>query len=134
MSMSLGSNSGQKADINMTPMIDVLLVLIIIFLVITPQAPTGLDVAIPQPAAPGRTAEAPAHDIVITVLADRTVKLNQERLDLSQLQERLLALFPRGGNHVVFVRAEKNLEFGQIAGVIDIAKGAGVDRVGLMTQ
>jgi biopolymer transport protein ExbD len=132
--MSLGSNSGQKAEINMTPMIDVLLVLIIIFLVITPLAPTGLNASIPQSAAPGRTTDAPRHDIVITVLADHTVQLNQEPIDLPQLQERLIALFRNGGNRVVFVRGEKDLKFGQIAGVIDIAKGAGVERVGLMTQ
>jgi biopolymer transport protein TolR len=132
MGMSLG-NSGRKAEINMTPMIDVLLVLIIIFMVILPTVPTGLKTSLPQSPPPDAPQSA-TNDVVITVLGNGAVKLNDEPIDLAMLQVRLLQIFGTGANSVVFIRGEKNLEFAQIAEVIDIVKGAGVDRVGLMTR
>jgi biopolymer transport protein ExbD len=75
MAMSLGSNGRQQANINVTPMIDVLLVLIIIFMVITPTTSRGLNTLVPQ-TDPGRTAPPPANDIVVTVNSDYTVALN----------------------------------------------------------
>ena len=72
--------------------------------------------------------------IVYTVGADRTVRLNQELVLLADLHDRLLGLFRNHTNHVIFVRGEKTLEFQQIAEVIDIARGVGLDRVALMTQ
>jgi biopolymer transport protein TolR len=134
MGMSLGTKGGQKADINMTPMIDVLLVLIIIFMVIAPTKSRGLDALVPQTSnAPERTQPA-RHDIVVTVNGNGQVSLNQEEMDLPTLQARLLALFKTGANAVVFVRGEKDLPFEEVSQVIDIAKGAGVNRIGLMTR
>ena len=72
----------QKAQINMTPMIDILLVLIIIFMVITPLTPRGLHTLVPQPAPPGREEPYQSHDIVLTVRADGTIRLNQEAVDV----------------------------------------------------
>jgi len=134
MAMTLGGNGSPKAQINMTPMIDVLLVLIIIFMIITPLAPTGLNALVPQPAPADREQPAEAHDIVLTVQGDGTVRINQEPVELSRLADRLRLLFAAGCRQVVFVRAEKDMEFRLVAEVIDIAKGAGVDRIGLMTQ
>jgi len=134
MGMSVGSNGGQKAEINVTPMIDVLLVLIIIFLVITPIASRGLNALVPQQAKSDDTPAPARHDIVISVAANGQVSLNQEPMDLATLHSRLLALFKTGASTVVFVRGEKDLPFAEVAQVIDIARGAGVDRIGLMTR
>ncbi len=131
MGMSLGPTGRQKAEINLTPMIDVLLVLIIIFLVITPVPPRGLNALIPQSSA---TDSPPISDIVITVLGDGNVRLNQERLDLSELQDRLQMLFRNAATRVVFLRAEKDVDFGRVAQVMDLARGLGIYRIGLMTE
>ena len=132
--MSLGSHAPQKADINMTPMIDVLLVLIIIFMVIAPLSPRGLHALVPQPSPAGPREAGPAHAIVITVRGGGEFALNQEVLDRRGLEGRLLALFKNSANDVVFVRGGKDLEFRQVAEVLDIARGAGVSRVALMTN
>ena len=132
MAMSLGGSSHQKAEMNVTPLIDVLLVLIIIFLVITPSLSHGLNALVPQPA--DQTPAAPRDDIVVTVIGDRTVRLNQETVAIADLDERLKTVFKNAANHVIFVRGNKELDFHYIAEVIDVAKGAGLDRVALMTQ
>jgi biopolymer transport protein ExbD len=116
-------------------MIDVLLVLIIIFMVIAPIPSRGLNALLPQSASQDhRAAPPPSHDIVVTVNGDHTVSLNQEPVQLVDLHDRLLDLFGHHPNHVVFVRGQKGLEFRQIAEVIDIARGVGLDRIALMTQ
>jgi biopolymer transport protein TolR len=132
MAMSLGG-SGLKAQINMTPMIDVLLVLIIIFLVILPQVPTGLDAALPETAS-ADSPRAATNDVVITVLGNGALRVNEEPTDVAKLPTRLLQIFGAGSHNVVFIRGEKDLDFAEIAEVIDIVKGVGVDRVGLLTR
>ena len=134
MAMACGGRKGQKAEINMTPMIDVLLVLIIIFMVITPVTRRGLEALVPQAAAADAGVAAPEHAIVISVGGGHVVRLNAEAMDLETLRARLAVLFRNRAAEVVFVRGEKGLEFQQVAEVIDVAKGAGVERVGLMTR
>ena len=130
MAMSLGGGNTRKAEINVTPMIDVLLVLIIIFMVIQPSSSLGLDTQLPPQS--NEASSAPKNELVLTVQADRTVRLNQEpTLAVEELGKRLRTVFT---NQVIFVRADKNLEYRQIAEVIDIAKGEGFTRVALMTQ
>jgi len=124
----------RKAQINMTPMIDILLVLIIIFMVITPLTPRGLRTLVPQPAPASSEPAAPSRDIVITVRPDGTVRLNQEPVKLTELRQRLTLLFRTATDHVIFVRGEKGLEFRAVAEVIDIVNGAGLNRVALMTE
>jgi biopolymer transport protein ExbD len=134
MSMAVGGDSGgPKADINMTPMIDVLLVLIIIFMVITPLTPKGLEALIPQP--PPKDAPPPDVDrtVVIIINKNGTMQLNQEPITPDKLADRLLDVFKTRAERVCFVKADPDLEFQFVAKAIDIAKGAQMDKVGLMT-
>ncbi|HLK64163.1 MAG TPA: biopolymer transporter ExbD [Bryobacteraceae bacterium] len=119
---------------NVTPMIDVLLVLIIIFMVITPTTSHGLNTLVPQASQTNDTPASESHDIVISVSANHSIRLNSESVDLAALQTRLTAIYRKASSRVVFVRGEKDLEYQEIAQVIDLAKGAGAERVGLMTQ
>jgi biopolymer transport protein ExbD len=130
--MTTGNAGGQRAEINVTPMIDVLLVLIIIFMVITPLTPTGLNTLLPQQASidPPK----PAREIVVSIDRGSGIRLNQEPVELDQLHARLSELFKRGVASHIFVRGDRGLEFHEVVRVIDIARGAGWDYVGLMTQ
>jgi biopolymer transport protein TolR len=134
MAMSLGSQTREKAEMNVTPMIDVLLVLIIIFMVITPTVPKGLQTMVPQPSKQDDGPTSPSHDIVISVSAGHTFLLNSESIDMAGLEARLTALFKNRSSKVIFVRGDKGLEYHEVAEVIDLAKGAGAERIGLMTQ
>ena len=133
MGMSLGGNGRPHANINMTPMIDVLLVLIIIFMVITPTTSHGLNALVPQPES-GPPSEAPSTDIVVTVNGDRTVSINQETVAIEELSGRLRRLYVNHPGYPLFVRGGKDLAFEQVAQVIDIARGVGLDRIALMTK
>jgi len=133
MGMSVGGGRGPKAEMNVTPMIDVLLVLIIIFLVITPSVPKGLRTLVPQESSQASPAAEPS-EIVVSVHRNGVYQLNQEQLDFSALQVRLGNLFKNGANQVIFVRGDKDLDFQEVAQVIDMARGSGVARVALMTN
>jgi len=129
MAMTLGGTGGRKAEINVTPLIDVLLVLLIIFMVISPVQSEGLKALAPQPAPPDGTPQ--LMDIVITVAANGTLEINQEAVELENLPARLKRIFEVRGNTVLFLRGAKQLDFESIARVIDIAHNAGLDRVAL---
>lgn len=135
MSMNVGGGAGgPRADINMTPMIDILLVLIIIFMVITPLTPKGLEALVPQPPPPNqKQTEADQRTVVVSVNADRSMLINQEPTDEGRLGPRLEEIFKTRAERVMFVKGDPTLEFQYVAKVIDIAKGAGIDKVGLMT-
>ena len=134
MAMSVGSGKGPKADINMTPMIDVLLVLIIIFMVITPLTPHGLEALVPQPPPPNTKPNlSDQRTVVIVIEKDGSIKINQDPVQESNLQQRLEEIFKTRAERVVFVKGDPDLEFAPVARAIDIAHGAGIDKVGLMT-
>jgi len=136
MAMAVGGPSGgPKADINMTPMIDVLLVLIIIFMVITPLTPKGLDALVPQPPNPNQPqSQADQRTVVIVINKDKSMMINQEPTDEAKLGPRLEEIFKTRAERLVFVKGDPDLEYQYVAKAIDIAHGAGIDKVGLMTQ
>jgi biopolymer transport protein TolR len=134
MGMAVGGKGGAKADINMTPMIDVLLVLIIIFMVITPLTPKGLETLVPQPPNPNQPQnQADTRTVVIVINRDKSMMINQEVTDDQRLGPRLEEIFKTRAERVVFVKGDPDLEYQYVAKAIDIAHGAGIDKVGLMT-
>ena len=129
----MAMNVGQGAEMNVTPLIDVLLVLIIIFMVIAPTRSLGLRTAVPEESKDEARAEA-AHPVVVTVREDGMAALNQELMGLAALRTRLEELYRTAATRVIFVRGDKNIEFGRVAEVIALARDAGVSQVALMTN
>jgi biopolymer transport protein ExbD len=135
MAFAVGGSGGAKADINVTPLIDVLLVLLIIFMVITPLTPHGLDTLVPQPPPPNMPPPPPDTDptVVVEVMKDHSLQINGQPVKEADLTDKLEDIFKTRATKVLFVKGDPDVDYRYVAEVIDDAKGAGLDKVGIMT-
>ena len=135
MGMAVGGGKGVVSDMNVVPLIDILLVLIIIFMVITPTTPHGLDALVPQPAPPDAKQDPAllAKTIVVVVGANGKVMINQDETTWEQLGPRLEDIFKQRAEKVAFVKGDDSVDFAEVAHAIDIMRGSGIDKVGLIT-
>jgi len=130
MSVDVGV-SGAKSDPNVVPLCDILLVLLIIFMVITPIAQNGIDIQLPET----ETDVGPqSNAIVLTIERDQSIKLNTELVSRELLLNRLRDQYQTRQNKTIFIKADKSLLYKEVLGVIDIAKGAGIEVLGVYTQ
>ena len=140
MGISMGKGKGVMSEPNIVPLIDILLVLIIIFMVVTPLIPKGLDALVPQPPPPDQQqVDVDLRTVAIQLECANVrctgvlLKINQQDVTWETLGPRLQDIFKTRAEKVVFVKAADDLEFFHVARAIDIAKGAGVDKIGLIT-
>jgi len=137
MGMTTGGGGGYSSDINVTPMIDVLLVLLIIFMVIVPVTPKGLNALVPQPSKDQKQNNTSDRTIVVQVIAVAgqlpQYKINETSVQKSELLPKLTEIYANRAEKVMFVKGDDDLNFSYIAEVIDIGKQATVDNIGIMT-
>lgn len=132
MSMAPGGRAGPSSDINITPMIDILLVLLIIFMVVQQGLQTGLSVQIPPIESEAQLAQ--SVDQIVLEVEPGAYLLNQRPIAAAQLEEELRSVFKPRPRKVIFIKGAENVRYGDIARVIDVARSAGIDVVGLVPR
>jgi len=126
-----GGRHAVLAEMNVVPLIDILLVLLIVFMVISPHVPVGLPAILPE--VPEAGLPTPVDVVVVQVLADGSLRINREPVRWADLQGRLEGIFKLRASRVAFVQGAKAVEFGAVARAIDVLRGSGITSVGLLT-
>ncbi len=134
MGMGVGGKKGIKHDINITPYIDILLVLLIIFMVAAPLKQHDQDVKVPKPAPKTQPKDAKPDTIIVDVEADHSILLNSTPVTLDNLGSMLTQIFSRRANKNMFIRGEATLPYGDVFKVLDIAKQSGVLDIALLDK
>lgn len=132
--MNVSGNKGAMSNINITPYIDILLVLLIIFMVITPVKQMDLDVKVPQPSQDMDKGAVDPNVIVVSIGESAKIAINNEETTIGQLGSKLQDIYSKRANKNMFVSASPKLPYSDVVRVIDIAKGAGVGDIGLLTE
>jgi biopolymer transport protein TolR len=132
MGMSVGGKRGIVSDMNVVPLIDILLVLLVIFMII-PRYSKGEEALVPQQSTQPPDKRVMDEVVVIQVLADGTLKINQEPVTFDKLGPRIEEIFKQRASRIAFIRGDQPVEFGVVANVIDVMHTSGIASVGLLT-
>jgi biopolymer transport protein TolR len=131
MAMSGGSNSALTNEINVTPMIDVLLVLLIIFMMVIPMSRKAIDLQLPDPSPDNSSSGPPPSQIVLEVLPGGTFRVNTQPISKADLPKKLKEIYDPRPDKVIFVKGDPTVKYSDVIAAMDVARGAGVKVIGM---